>query len=97
MAYSPADPAATSTLIGVLWPPLLLALAWYPYHRLSPGVPAVLAATCALTFAWVLVAPWSLPWYTAAAWVTLALSVSLAARTRRCPGERPSAAWPRRR
>ena len=69
----PANPAATSTLIGVLWPPLLLALAWYLYNRLSPDVPAVLAATCALTFAWVLVAPWSLPWYTALAWVTLAL------------------------
>ena len=27
------------------------------YNRLSPDVPAVLAATCALTFAWVLVAP----------------------------------------
>ncbi len=36
-------------------------------------MPVVLAATCALTFAWVLVAPWSLPWYTALAWVTLAL------------------------
>ena len=69
----PGNPAATSTLIGVLWPPLLLALAWYLYNRLSPDVPAVLAATCALTFAWVLVAPWSLPWYTAVAWVTLAL------------------------
>ena len=66
------SPSATSTLIGVLWPPLLLALAWYLYNRLSPDVPAVLAATCALTFAWVLVAPWSLPWYTALAWVTLA-------------------------
>ena len=69
----PANPAAINTLIGVLWPPLLLALAWYLYNRLSPDVPAVLAATCALTFAWVLVAPWSLPWYTAVAWVTLAL------------------------
>jgi len=69
----PANPGATSTLIGVLWPPLLLALAWYLYNRLSPDVPAVLAATCALTFAWVLVAPWSLAWYTALAWVTLAL------------------------
>ena len=67
------SPSATSTLIAVLWPPLLLALAWYLYNRLSPDVPAVLAATCALTFAWVLVAPWSLPWYTAVAWVTLAL------------------------
>ncbi len=69
----PGNPAAINTLIGVLWPPLLLALAWYLYNRLSPDVPAVLAATCALTFAWVLVAPWSLPWYTAVAWVTLAL------------------------
>jgi hypothetical protein len=69
----PGNPGATSTLIGVLWPPLLLALAWYLYNRLSPDVPAVLAATCALTFAWVLVAPWSLAWYTALAWVTLAL------------------------
>lgn len=69
----PADPALTSTIIGVLWPLLLLALAWYLYNRLSPDVPAVLAVTCALTFAWVLVAPWSLAWYTALAWVTLAL------------------------
>jgi len=62
-----------NALMGVLWPLLLIALAWYLYNRLSPDVPAVLAATCALTFAWVLVAPWSLPWYTAVAWVTLAL------------------------
>jgi hypothetical protein len=68
-----ASPSAASALIGVLWPPLLLALAWYLYNRLSPDVPAVLAATCALTFAWVLVAPWSLAWYTAVAWATLAL------------------------
>jgi hypothetical protein len=68
-----AAPATINTLISVLWPLFLLALAWYLYNRLSPDVPAVLAATCALTFAWVLVAPWSLPWYTAVAWVTLAL------------------------
>jgi hypothetical protein len=68
-----ADPVAISTLIGVLWPPLLLLLAWYLYNRLSPDMPVVLVATCALTFAWVLVAPWTLPWYTAMAWVTLAL------------------------
>ena len=68
-----ASKGTINTLIGVLWPLLLIALAWYLYNRLSPDVPAVLAATCALTFAWVLVAPWSLPWYTAVAWVTLAL------------------------
>jgi hypothetical protein len=72
-AVDPGHPQLASTLIGVLYPPLTLALAWYLYNRLSPDVPAVLAATCALTFAWVLVAPWSLPWYTALAWVTLAL------------------------
>jgi len=52
---------------------LLLLLAWYLYNRLSPDVPTVLAATCALTFAWMVVAPWQLPWYSSIAWVTLAL------------------------
>jgi hypothetical protein len=36
-------------------------------------VPTVVAATCALTFAWIVVAPWQLPWYSSIAWVTLAL------------------------
>ena|ERR1700761_2978900 len=35
--------------------------------------PAAVAATCALTFAWVIAMPWSLPWYTSVAWVALAL------------------------
>jgi len=51
----------------------MLLLAWYLYNRLSPDVPTVVAATCALTFAWIVVAPWSLPWYSSIAWVTLAL------------------------
>jgi len=62
-----------TTVIGFTWPLLMLLLAWYLYNRLSPDVPTVVAATCALTFAWVLVAPWSLPWYTAVAWVAVAL------------------------
>jgi hypothetical protein len=62
----------TSTF-GYIWPPLMLLLAWYLYNRLSPDVPTVLAATCALTFAWMVVAPWQLPWYSSVAWVTLAL------------------------
>jgi nitrogen fixation-related uncharacterized protein len=70
------DPNAVSPvtrMIGFTWPPLMLALAWYLYNRLSPDVPTVVAATCALTFAWVIVAPWALPWYASIAWVTLAL------------------------
>ncbi|MBO0804858.1 MAG: polyprenol phosphomannose-dependent alpha 1,6 mannosyltransferase MptB [Nocardiopsaceae bacterium] len=62
-----------ATVFSFAWPPLTLALAWYLYNRLSPDVPTVLAATCALWFAWVIVAPWSLPWYASIAWVTLAL------------------------
>jgi hypothetical protein len=62
-----------TTIVGFAWYPLMLALAWYLYNRLSPDVPTVVAAACALTFAWVIAATWSLPWYTSIAWVTLAL------------------------
>jgi hypothetical protein len=66
-------PPVTTTVFGYIWPPLMLALAWYLYNRLSPDVPTVAAATCALTIAFVIVVPWSLPWYTSTAWVALAL------------------------
>ncbi|HSZ40594.1 MAG TPA: hypothetical protein VK817_11600 [Trebonia sp.] len=66
-------PSVVPTIFGLLSWPLMLALAWYLYNRLSPDVPTVVAATCALTFAWVIVVPWSLPWYTSTAWVALAL------------------------
>jgi hypothetical protein len=62
-----------TTVFGFVWPPLMLLLAWYLYKRLSPDVPTVVAATCALTFAWMVVAPWQLPWYSSVAWVALAL------------------------
>jgi hypothetical protein len=71
--HSPHAQADLNTVISFAWPPLMLALAWYLYKRLSPDVPTVVAATCALTFAWIVVAPWSLPWYSSIAWVTLAL------------------------
>ena len=67
-----AEHAVTSTF-GFIWPPLTLLLAWYLYKRLSPDVPTVVAASCALTFAWMVVNPWQLPWYSTIAWVTLAL------------------------
>jgi hypothetical protein len=67
-----AEHAVTSTF-GFIWPPLMLLLAWYLYNRLSPDVPTVVAASCALTFAWMVVAPWQLPWYSSIAWVALAL------------------------
>ncbi len=62
-----------TTVFGLIWLPLMFLLAWYLYNRLSPDVPTVVAATCALTFAWMVVAPWQLPWYSSVAWVALAL------------------------
>ena len=64
---------ATVTSAFVIWYALFLLLAWYLYNRLSPDVPTVVAASCALAFAWMVVAPWQLPWYSSIAWVTLAL------------------------
>jgi hypothetical protein len=69
---SNAEHMVTSAF-GFIWPPLMLLLAWYLYNRLSPDVPTVVAASCALIFAWMVVTPWQLPWYSSIAWVTLAL------------------------
>jgi len=72
-AFGKHAEAMATTAIGFSWPVLTLLLAWYLYNRLSPDVPTVVAASCALTFAWIVVANWSLPWYASIAWVTLAL------------------------
>ena len=71
--YGDHAEATVTSAIGFIWYPLMLLLAWYLYNRLSPDVPTVVAASCALTFAWMVVAPWQLPWYSSIAWVTLAL------------------------
>ena len=71
--YGDHAEATVTSAFGFIWYPLFLLLAWYLYNRLSPDVPTVLAASCALTFAFMVVAPWQLPWYSPVAWVTLAL------------------------
>ncbi len=71
--YGDHAEATVTSAFGLIWYPLFLLLAWYLYNRLSPDVPTVLAASCALTFAFMVVAPWQLPWYSSIAWVTLAL------------------------
>ena len=63
--------ATVTSWFGFIWYPLMLLLAWYLYNRLSPDVPTALAATCALTFSFMVLSPWQLPWYSAVAWVTL--------------------------
>ncbi|WP_055492344.1 hypothetical protein [Streptomyces sp. TP-A0356] len=64
---------AAETATSVLWPLLMLALAWALRRRVPAGTPAVVAVPFALTFAWVLAAPWTMPWYTALAWALAAL------------------------
>jgi hypothetical protein len=68
-----AGQSTTVAVIGVLWPVALLVLAWVIYRRISSDQPREIVAPFALSFAWVLVAPWVFAWYTAMAWATLTL------------------------
>jgi hypothetical protein len=63
--------STTVTLISVLWPIAMVVLAWIIYKRISSDQPREVVAPFALSFAWILVAPWVFPWYAALAWVAL--------------------------
>jgi len=60
--------SATSTLISVSWPVLLLVIAFLLQRRIPRTAPADAALPFALVFAWIIVAPWCMPWYAAIAW-----------------------------
>ncbi len=60
-----------TTVISLLWPIAMLGVAWVVYRKISSDQPREVVAPFALTFAWIVVAPWVFPWYTAIAWVTL--------------------------
>jgi hypothetical protein len=62
-----------TTIINCLWPIAMFVVAWIIYRRISSDQPREVVAPFALTFAWVVVAPWVFAWYTALAWATLAL------------------------
>ena len=65
------DRATLATITSCIWPIALLVAAWFILRRISSDQPREVVTPFALTFAWILVAPWILPWYTAVAWVTL--------------------------
>jgi len=65
------SPATVGTLISCLWPIAMIVVAWFIYQRISSDQPREVVAPFALTFSWILVAPWVFPWYTAIAWVAL--------------------------
>ncbi len=66
-----ASPGALSLLTSVVWPIAMFVVAALVYRRISSEQPREVVAPFALTFAWIVVAPWVLAWYTALAWVTL--------------------------
>ncbi|MGW3099545.1 hypothetical protein ACWDCC_39560 [Streptomyces sp. NPDC001102] len=66
-------PRATATAIGLIWPVLMLVLARLFHRRFPTGRFDVVTAAFALAFAWIVTAPWSMPWYTALAWALAAL------------------------
>jgi hypothetical protein len=68
-----ASSGTMTTIINCLWPIATVVVAWFIYQRISSDQPREVVAPFALTFAWVLVAPWVFAWYTALAWATLAL------------------------
>src|SRR5258708_36906725 len=68
-----ASPGAMTTVIGFLWPAAMFVVAWFIYRRISSDQPREIVAPFALTFAWVIVAPWGFAWDTAIAWATLTL------------------------
>jgi hypothetical protein len=63
--------SAMTVIIGVLWPIAMIIIAWLIYQRISSDQPREVVAPFALSFAWILAAPWVFPWYTALAWVAL--------------------------
>jgi hypothetical protein len=65
--------STTTTIISFLWPVAMFVVAWFIYRRISSDQPREIVAPFALTFAWVIVAPWVFAWYTAIAWATLTL------------------------
>jgi hypothetical protein len=62
---------STALLISCMWLTAMFIVAWLVYQRISADQPRQVVAPFALTYAWVLVAPWMFAWYTALPWVAL--------------------------
>jgi hypothetical protein len=60
-----------ATIMGFLWPVAMIIVAWFVYRRIASDQPGEVVAPFALTYAWILVAPWVFAWYTGIAWVAL--------------------------
>ena len=63
--------STTITMISLLWPIAMIVVAWFIFQRISSDQPREVVAPFALTFAWIIAAPWVFAWYTAVAWAAL--------------------------
>jgi hypothetical protein len=57
--------------ISCIWLTAMLIVAWLVNRRIAAEQPREVVAPFALTYAWVVVAPWMFAWYTALPWVAL--------------------------
>ncbi|GGO95571.1 hypothetical protein [Wenjunlia tyrosinilytica] len=71
-------PAVVAAVISALWPVLMLAMTPVIRRRVLREPADTVTGPLVLNCAWLLVAPWTMPWYTAMAW-------ALAARLPRNP------------
>jgi hypothetical protein len=67
----PGAEHTVATIMGYFWPVAMIIVAWFVYQRISSDQPGEVVAPFALTYAWILVAPWVFAWYTGIAWVAL--------------------------
>jgi hypothetical protein len=58
-------------LISIGWITCLFIVAWLVYQRISADQPREVVTPFALTYAFVIVSPWTFAWYTALPWVAL--------------------------
>jgi len=63
--------ATMAGVISVVWITAMIVVAWLVYHRISADQPREVVVPFALTYAWLVTAPWVFAWYTAVAWVLL--------------------------
>jgi hypothetical protein len=71
LAEVTAAKAAMAPYISIIWITAMFIVAWLVYQRISSDQPREVVAPFALTYSWVVVAPWVFAWYTALPWVVL--------------------------
>jgi hypothetical protein len=66
-----ADKGTLALVISCLWLVSMFVVAWLVYKQISAEQPREVVGPFAMTYAWVIVSPWTFAWYTALPWVAL--------------------------